>query len=865
MSYTTRTPRKCTNDENKTPLRRPASTIVFRQPKLTPSQTTPSREPLTPFKSNSTPISFVDGLTPQTKKRKAQSDIQEQKERRRKEKEVKVLSQQQQENEDIDHYLGLLNDGGYTLHSFMSALLRTTHPVRSSQVSRMLVNHGKSLLDNIMARERVVATDWALSTTRQLAAMEADALAAEFTPSRGQSMFETLAHFSLSGFLQDAERIAPTLYNHFRVVAFPPSSEKYKHKQHDLILATVFCMLAKSRSEHATDFQTSMCLYLLACGTSKSLFNVLNHAGLTLSYSQAVEKLKKLSDELLEETRTIAHLVTFMIIWDNINFAFRVSQQRHDAKDHFDNGTTATLVPLFGVEVGSLPTSLKPPRVVRPQVLEFDGLDLLPSCEEAFRVQNGQLWHIEDILYNAFPDLRSKLFAHILPAPTVHQIPVHQTRQYPLPAMHIDESSLDGTLNVLSTILQTTLQMSEEDVKRHGIIICAGDQLSLSLLDKASAIRRDDTNFLDNIGRFTEGQEGLLHLKFSHARMIANEFWGKPNARSPWSLWKVNTLLARKPISAGWKVKSPAPFRPVYELILDLTLPANILDAFRIHCGYESLETWIKTGVTSVDDVRRVSQLVLDKNCSGRRVQSLRATKMRDIPLENIILFNRDALYLRQLKYAIKKGDVGVVLDLCTHLMLAFRGTGKTPKYADALFGIVMRLKKMNSTLRDAWLNNWLANLSGKVDGFKEMDLLQEHQNFWLKIIYSAKGSNRSWQWLSMVSVCIFALRDVMRRMHKEYSTPFNSISHTTPTTATDIATLRTHLEAQSLQTYTPKRENNDDCVEARDLLQAGSEYANKPSAYHNFKYAKIKTTHRGTKSSNLSEESVYENANDKV
>ena len=32
------------------------------------------------------------------------------------------------------------------------------------------------------------------------------------------------------------------------------------------------------------------------------------------------------------------------------------------------------------------------------------------------------------------------------------------------------------------------------------------------------------------------------------------------------------------------------------------------------------------------------------------------------------------------------------------------------------------------------FLKNWLANLSGKVNGFKDMDLLQEHQNFWVKV-----------------------------------------------------------------------------------------------------------------------------------
>ena len=34
----------------------------------------------------------------------------------------------------------------------------------------------------------------------------------------------------------------------------------------------------------------------------------------------------------------------------------------------------------------------------------------------------------------------------------------------------------------------------------------------------------------------------------------------------------------------------------------------------------------------------------------------------------------------------------------------------------------------------NAFLKNWLANLSGKANGFKEMDLLQEHQNFCTKV-----------------------------------------------------------------------------------------------------------------------------------
>lgn len=35
---------------------------------------------------------------------------------------------------------------------------------------------------------------------------------------------------------------------------------------------------------------------------------------------------------------------------------------------------------------------------------------------------------------------------------------------------------------------------------------------------------------------------------------------------------------------------------------------------------------------------------------------------------------------------------------------------------------------------RDAYLRHWLVNLTGRVNGFKEVDLLQEHQNFWAKV-----------------------------------------------------------------------------------------------------------------------------------
>ena len=52
--------------------------------------------------------------------------------------------------------------------------------------------------------------------------------------------------------------------------------------------------------------------------------------------------------------------------------------------------------------------------------------------------------------------------------------------------MHIDESSLEGTLQVLNEIITKTLKLSDDGLAKHGIILCAGDQLTMSLLDNCN-------------------------------------------------------------------------------------------------------------------------------------------------------------------------------------------------------------------------------------------------------------------------------------------------------------------------------------------------------------------------------------------
>jgi hypothetical protein len=196
---------------------------------------------------------------------------------------------------------------------------------------------------------------------------------------------------------------------------------------------------------------------------------------------------------------------------------------------------------------------------------------------------------------------------------------------------------------------------------------------------------------MDNYGRFLKPKRGLWHGKAAGSRCVTNEHWGKPNGRDPFSLWRINTeLLGRKP-----------PFRETLELSDKIVLPASVADAFRVYCGHEDLDKWAES-VKTAEELDKVTQRVFKEVFSRKRVAALRARPdaERDRTLEAVILFNADAIILRVLLRAVKYGEIGRVVDVLAHWMLAFRGTGSMPKYADAVFQMLADLKRMDEKLR---------------------------------------------------------------------------------------------------------------------------------------------------------------------
>ncbi|KAJ7821792.1 hypothetical protein B0H14DRAFT_2371177, partial [Mycena olivaceomarginata] len=224
--------------------------------------------------------------------------------------------------------------------------------------------------------------------------------------------------------------------------------------------------------------------------------------------------------------------------------------------------------------------------------------------------------------------------------------------------------------------------------------------------------------------------------------------------------------------------------------MLTLSLPTHIFDRFRIHCA-DSLDAWVISN-PSRSDITAVSEVIVEKLCSASAAEELRLLPVakRDPQLENTILSNHDMLLLLLFTTSIKSGDVSMVLNILAHWMVMFRGTGSMPKYAYALFEVINNLeKKWLPAPRDAYLNNWVVNLMGIINSFKEIDLLQEHQNFWAKVGY------------------------------QQHVSPHHGIFHTSPNAAEDIAQLQGWLKSNKLQTYVKERPGKDSILRVRDLM----------------------------------------------
>ncbi|KAI0704499.1 hypothetical protein C8T65DRAFT_741054 [Cerioporus squamosus] len=331
------------------------------------------------------------------------------------------------------------------------------------------------------------------------------------------------------------------------------------------------------------------------------------------------------------------------------------------------------------------------------------------------------------------------------------------------------------------------------------------------------AMNIDESSTVGNAQVLMAATHGLLET-----------YWGDV-AHDPGSLHFNNIRLDRKPIV----LSSLPPYRVCRDLIF-VSLYARVLLCLE-HVSEVSIDKYASK--YTYEDLYRHAAAIVDRYADAEVAQKARPS---DNVFSNAVLFLRDALLLRHFADAIKAGHSDHMVTVLKLWALGFRAMGRT-KYAHELLHLIHNIVHVwPPALRNVIMKNWLVNTTGKPEGFIPVDLLQEHLNFWIKVVYQAHGANASWEWLATIAPCINTLRQLASQMHAELGSHQGS-KHAAPDLSKDIATLMASLREHTVYVQERARKFNDQVAPVPNVYTAGIHNLAGALSDYNDLFAKMK------------------------
>lgn len=100
----------------------------------------------------------------------------------------------------------------------------------------------------------------------------------------------------------------------------------------------------------------------------------------------------------------------------------------------------------------------------------------------------------------------------------------------------------------------------------------------------------------------------------------------------------------------------------------------------------------------------------------------------------------------------------------------------------------------------------WLANMSGKHDGFLPFDQAQEHNNRDIKVNYRSQGPSIDWEYLKKLHPAIHIINAVGVHVEQELHTLSRGKKHAVPKKEHDIQVLQQSYRTARIHYYEPGR-----------------------------------------------------------
>ncbi|THV02117.1 hypothetical protein K435DRAFT_607652, partial [Dendrothele bispora CBS 962.96] len=724
---------------------------------------------------------------------------------------------------------------------------------------------------------RAEVREWAISFVEEEVQKQARCITREGKLRGSDITEESVSAFSYSGLYEyfTTPGIGDILVRVFEAVAKSASarkcSEARQERQKTIVTSAIVSCLSEYNHRNS-NVKRMMGLYFYGSGTHRQTISVLSRLGICESYTNIVRQdrlrisksikadpdptpisnlhtrlrlgtLRKLSIHRRGMAAAIATLGLYAEVYDNINFLSRIAEQTTAKHDFQENGTCITIFVLWATKFNELLTKKLREAFNHARPLKKE--DIIHNKQEAKLFQEMMIHTILRIIITTSGKERLQNYIKEQKTRQPHSdtiIKPHKTEIYPLACVNIDESTIKGNAEVDEAVIDILGLRKSVDKFWERVRVISGDQLSLARLRALENIRAGHEAGYEGFA-WGVWMPGLFHGKMADMHGFLTIHLGKsPSAKNPASLAFHNACLNRLPITPT----SLPNFRTCRDLVFT-SLYARVLHCLLLVSGKKSLEEYADT-LNSWEQLYGDAKAIYRMYADAGMVDDLRWERefegegKGDMVYENAILFLRDALISREFTDAVKAGDSGRILLVLKIWALSFRGNGRT-KYAYEMLHLIHSVTSVwPKEIRNIVLNNWLVNTTGKPDSFLEVDLMQEHLNYWIKVVYKAHGSNSSWEWLDMITPCIGILREIARKMNGMLGADIGA-KHTVADLGDDIYTLMKSLDEYDV--YRLKRGRMLDSDEwATDIistgLQALTDTTNNPLNDYNTAFRKL-------------------------
>jgi hypothetical protein len=414
-----------------------------------------------------------------------------------------------------------------------------------------------------------------------------------------------------------------------------------------------------------------------------------------MSHKWTANAIGTLSDRSMQAIQTLIHEFPWLVSRDNVNLPLRVFSQRLNNQSHFISGCAYTIwiLPLRAALPPDTNRNLQTFRAencLKP--FDFD-IALYGNGEAEERMEMFDKHYVLSLLLNSadfadYPDRGDALFDAPSPVFQLKGGPENAIRGFILKTSTKEESSYDGTLDVMEDTFQQLLLNGKEEqmhTSRERIIAWLGDQLTVERLRGLWRFRHEDHNSFDRLD-YMIPIFGWFHLVMAFANSIHKQYLGTSAAigslRQAFDILKRRGLITQSTKGPFWHNLDEA-----IHHISEAHLRACWLDVGKV-------DTLGDLKTKSPRELLNLASTIIREYASREalnKIDDISDSEAKDGVYRQWTAFAADVLPYLQLRQAIKSGDVGRIEDLIPTLLFRFAGGGNS-KYTIEMLELLQGL-----------------------------------------------------------------------------------------------------------------------------------------------------------------------------